>query len=432
MEEEQIIIIGNGVAGVTTARHLRKRSSNPITIISSESKHFFSRTALMYIYMGHMKYEHTKPYPDDFWKKNRIDLLQARVEQIMPDEKQLKLSNGELLSYDKLIVATGSKTATYGWKGLDLNGVQGLYALQDLQLMESNTKGIDHAVVIGGGLIGVEMAEMLHTRGIKVIFLVREDRFWGNVLPKEEGELIGRHLVNEGIDLRFQTDLEEIIGDENAKVKAIKTGSGDQIQCDFVGICTGVKPNVDFLKGSGLKIDKGILVDEYLQTNLPDVYAAGDCAQLKTPSSGRKAIEAVWYVGKMMGEVLAANLAGIPTKYQAGHWFNSAKFFQIEYQTYGLVPAKLADTQASVYWENAEKEQAIRLVYELTSAKLIGIHAFGIRLDHQQCDAWLNRGISVSELIDELEKANFDPEFYENPFPAIKSSFAEQLKEPQL
>ncbi|MAY84292.1 MAG: FAD-dependent oxidoreductase [Flavobacteriales bacterium] len=430
MKEERIIIIGNGVAGITTARHLRKRSNCRITVISSESKHFFSRTALMYIYMGHMKYEHTKPYSDDFWEKNRIELLQARVDEIQPNEKQLKLADGETLSYDKLVIATGSKTATYGWKGLELEGVQGLYSLHDLQQMEINTKGIQNAVVVGGGLIGVEMAEMLHSRGIHVKFLVREDRFWGSVLPKEEGELIGNHLISEGIELRYQTELDEIIGE--GKVQTIKTKSGETINCDFVGICTGVKPNVDFLRNSALEIDKGILVDEYLQTNLPDIYAAGDCAQLRNARKGRKAIEAVWYVGKMMGEVLGATLAGSPTKYNPGHWFNSAKFFQIEYQTYGEVPANLSSGQASLYWQASQKEKALRVVYESESRKLIGIHAFGIRLSHPQCDSWLKTGIQMSELINELPKANFDPEFYENPFPEVQQTFSRQLKEPQL
>lgn len=432
MKQEHIIIIGNGVAGITTARHLRKRSQARITVISSESKHFFSRTALMYIYMGHMKYEHTKPYSDDFWEKNRIDLLQARVETVEPDKKLLLLENGQTLNYDKLVIATGSKTATYGWKGLDLEGVQGLYSLQDLQQMELNTQGIKQAVVVGGGLIGVEMAEMLHTRGIKVKMLVREEHFWGNVLPKKEGELIGRHLAKEGIELLYQTELDEIIGDEDQKAKAIKTKKGDLIDCDFVGLCTGVRPNIDFLKNSALEIDKGILVDEHLQSNLPDIYAAGDCAQIRHPKQGRKAIEAVWYVGKMMGEVIAATLSGNQTKYHPGPWFNSAKFFHIEYQTYGEVPTEISSDQASLYWEDPEKEKALRIVYELDSEKLIGIHAFGIRLDHQLCDQWLRQEIKITELIPILSKANFDPEFYDNPFPNIEKDFSAQLKTPQL
>ena len=175
---EHVAIIGNGIAGITAARHLRKKSDCRITVISAETDHFYSRTALMYIYMGDMKYKNTKPYEDWFWEKNRIDLKRGYVEKVDFDGKQLHFSTGESLGYDKLILATGSTPNKFGWPGQDLDGVQGLFSYQDLELMEKNTAGIESAVVIGGGLIGIEMVEMLLSRGIKVHFLVRELKFW--------------------------------------------------------------------------------------------------------------------------------------------------------------------------------------------------------------------------------------------------------------
>ena len=112
----KVVIIGNGIAGITTARHLRKLNSElEILVISGESEYFYSRPALMYIFMGHMKFEHTKAYEDWFWEKNRIDLKQAWVKSIDFQEKQLNCADGSVVSYDKLVLATGSKTATYDW-----------------------------------------------------------------------------------------------------------------------------------------------------------------------------------------------------------------------------------------------------------------------------------------------------------------------------
>ena len=210
---KHIVIIGNGISGITAARHIRKLSDYRITVISSETEHFYSRTALMYIYMGHMKYEHTKPYEDWFWEKNRIELKQGYVVSVDTENKQLQFKNNDLLGYDKLILATGSQTATYGWEGLSLNGVQGLVNIQDVQALENNTENCKHAVIIGGGLIGVELAEMLSTRKIPVTFLIRESYFWNSVLPENDAKHISEHILSHGISLKPETNLDKILGD---------------------------------------------------------------------------------------------------------------------------------------------------------------------------------------------------------------------------
>ncbi|MFV8226947.1 FAD-dependent oxidoreductase, partial [Christiangramia aquimixticola] len=123
---------------------------------------FFSRTALMYVFMGHMKFEHTQPYESWFWEKNRIELKKAWVQKVEFGERTLVFDSGEKMTYDVLVIATGSKPNKFGWPGQDLEGVQGLYSKQDLELMEKNThQGVNRAVIVGGGLIGIEMAEML-------------------------------------------------------------------------------------------------------------------------------------------------------------------------------------------------------------------------------------------------------------------------------
>ncbi len=424
-----IVIIGNGIAGITTARHIRKNSDHEITVISGESKYFYSRTALMYIYMGHMKFENTKPYEDWFWHKNNINLKQAWVSEIKFIEKKLLLNDGSQLKYDKLVIATGSKSNKFGWPGQDADGVRGLYSLQDLEYMEKYTKAINRAVVVGGGLIGVEMAEMLHSRNIPVTFLVRETNFWDNVLPVEEARLINRHLLKHHIDLRLETELKEIIPDENGRVKAVRTSSGDEISCEFVGLTPGVSPNVDLVKGTTLKVDKGIVVNEFLETSIHDVYAAGDCAQIAAPLPHRKSIEAVWYAGRMMGESLGQTLAGKRTAYQPGIWFNSAKFFDIEYQTYGLVGNQLTESQDQFYWEASDGEKCLKIVFDKTTKKVLGINVFGIRMRHKTWDQWLREEREITYVIQNLPKANFDPEFYSRFEPEIQDLYNQKFPE---
>ena len=408
---KNIVIVGNGIAGITTARHIRKRTDDPITVISSESKHFYSRTALMYIYMGHMTHEHTKPYEDWFWQKNRIDLVLDYVTGVDTDNKQLTLKNGQPVPYDVLVLATGSKSNYFGWPGQDLEGVQGLYNLGDLERMERNTREVTKAVIVGGGLIGIEMAEMLRTRDIDVTFLVRESHYWGNILPKEEAQLVSRHASAHHVKFNFESELKAILPDDRGRVRAVETNKGETLTCQFVGLTAGVSPNIEWLKSTPVETDRGILVNECLETNVPDVYAVGDCAQI-CDKNGNRRLEQLWYTGRMQGEALAKTICGDRTAYRRGTWFNSAKFFDIEYQTYGFVANQPRETEACLYWEHPSGEKCLRLVYKKESHQFIGVNVFGIRLRHQVFKTWLEENRTVEYVLQHLREAHFDPEFF--------------------
>ena len=422
---KHIAIIGNGISGVTAARHIRKLSKNRITLISAETEHFFSRTALMYVYMGHMKYEHIKPYEDSFWEKNQIYLKFGRVNHVDVEHKKLLFENNESIAYDDLIIACGSKPNKFGWKGQDLAGVQGLYSWQDLELMEENTKNVNNAVIIGGGLIGIEMAEMLLSRGIGVTFLVRERGFWGNVLPSEEASLISKHIQSHHVDLRFESELEEVIPDENARVRAIKTKAGEEIECQFLGITAGVSPNIGFLENSAIATGRGVLINNFFETNQANVYAIGDCAEFHKHPTGRRNIEQVWYTGKIMGETVAQTICGKKTAYQPGVWFNSAKFFDIEYQTYGWVWPQTKENEAVFYWEHSNGRKSLKIVYDKSNYAILGVNVFGIRLRHKVVAQWIKQRTNIHYVIQHLNQANFDPEFYKQHWKEIEEQFTE-------
>lgn len=407
-----IVIIGNGIAGITAARHIRKLSDHRITVISGETDHFFSRTALMYVYMGHMRFEDIKPYEDWFWEKNRIELVQGYVETVETQSKQIEFYDGQKMGYDKLILACGSKSNKFGWPGEELDGVQGLYSHQDLEGMEYYSDNLKQAVIVGGGLIGIEMAEMFHSRHIPVTFLVRENSFWNIVLPKEESAMINRHILENGIDLRLETELKEIWGEKRGRVKMILTNKGEKIHCQFVGLTVGVSPNIDFIRFGKIEIGKGVLVNEYLETSVPDIYAIGDCAQLQNPPEGRRPIEAVWYVGRMMGETVAHTICGNRTKYKPGIWFNSAKFFDIEYQVYGDVQANPPDHHESIYWEHPAGRNSIRIVFDKNTNAVVGFNLMGVRYRHEVCEKWIREKTPIENVLQNLGIANFDPEFY--------------------
>ncbi|HRI60228.1 MAG TPA: hypothetical protein PK228_10910, partial [Saprospiraceae bacterium] len=179
---------------------------------------------------------------------------------------------------------------------------------------------------------------------------------------------------------------------------------------------------------------------EFLETNIPDVYAAGDCAEIRQPRPGRKPVEAVWYTGRIMGETAAYNIVANPDEqtsppvsakistgkpstvypppstvhrlpYNPGIWFNSAKFFDIEYQVYGDIQPQLPDNQATLYWEHPDGKRSIRLNYEKASGRVVGFNLMGVRYRHEVCEKWIATNTHVEEVLQRLGMANFDPEF---------------------
>lgn len=431
---EHIVIIGNGISGVTAARHIRKLSNKKITIISAETDYFFSRTALMYVYMGHMTFEHTQPYENWFWKKNSIALKKGYVKTIETKGKTLHFIDGDTLQYDKLILAVGSKPNKFGWPGQDLDGVQGLYHKQDLDTLEiyaPNNKICKRAVIVGGGLIGIELAEMLNSRNIPVTFLVRENSFWNGVLPQGESAMINRHIKNHHIDLRLGVNLQEIKADKNGRAKSvIVKETGEEIPCDFVGLTAGVSPNIDFIKSSQIEIGKGILVNRYLETNIADIYAIGDCAEQREAIGNRRPIEAVWYTGRMMGETVAQTICGNRMEYKPGHWFNSAKFLDIEYQTYGWVHGSKGrpDYEEHFHWKHEDDTKCITIAFHKDTNRFLGINTFGIRMRHETFDAWLTQKRDVDYVIKHLHEANFDPELYRTYETEIRTAYNNKLQ----
>jgi NAD(P)H-nitrite reductase large subunit len=426
----RVVIIGNGVTGVTAAIRIRQLKPDwKIIIISGESEYHYSRPALMYIFMGHMSYKNTKPYENSFWSRNEINLVRDWVTEIDKGSKRLFMQKLDPIYYDKLLIATGSKSNKFGWPGQDLKGVQGLYDLMDLRELYENSEGVKNAVIVGGGLIGIELAEMLHSRGLHITFLVREKSYWDNVLPGEESFMINNLIKKENMELLLETELKEILDDGNGRVAGVITSKGEKIDCGIVGLTAGVSPNLDLVRDSSIPTGRGILVDWGLRTQIEDIYSAGDCAEIVTEGEGRNLLQQVWYTGKMQGRVVGETIAGIDSVYDPGIWYNSAKFFNLEYQTYGQVnnaQGLLAiPGEKNIYWEHQNHLHSLRLVHN--GNEVLGVNVMGLRYSHKICESWVKDKKSPDFVLDNLAQANFDPEFFKRYESEIVGTLKEQI-----
>ncbi len=392
-----LVIVGNGVAGVTAAMAVRARDPRAeITIISGESEYFFSRTALMYAYMDVMQRRDLEPYERKVFREQRLTLRRDWVVDLDAGARELRLAGGTTARYDKLLLATGSRGRRAPWER-DLEGVVRFVSLQDLDSCERLTPGTRRAVVAGGGLIGVELVECLVHHRVPVTFLVRESSYWPAALSAEEGELVAAHIRAQGVDLRLGSEIESMEGE--GKVTGVTTTAGEKIACQMLGVTIGVEPNIEWLRTvkTPPELKRGVVTDGAFRTSLPDVFAAGDVAEVAG------LIEPLWYAAKRQGEEVASSMMGARVEYAPPTYYNSAKFFHLEWTCAGETkgPGRFRKLPG--------REASVRVVEREGIA--VGFSMLGTRWNHRVLVKWLEERRRVDEVMGRLSEAQYDVEF---------------------
>lgn len=409
----RVVIIGNGVAGISCAMTLRQGSPQAeITVISGENEYFFSRTALMYHYMNLMAKRDLEPFERSEYQRQRIRLIKDWVVDCDIDKQEIVLMQGSRVGYDRLVYAVGAKPNMFSWDGIDQvkEGLVHFVSMQDLEQCIRLTPSTQHAVVIGGGLIGIELVECLRHHGVGVTFLVREPHYWPMALGQEEATFVGEEIRHHGVDLRLTEEMKRVEVDAQGRVSAIVTQRGERIACQMLGITVGVRPNIDRLKTfhHPPALGRGILVNEYLETNQPHVYAAGDCAEIQQPGQTRPLIELIWYSAKRQGIHVARNLLGERKAYKPPLFFNSSKFFEIEYTTVGQVET-LPEGTSSLYRKMPNRPISQRITHN--EHQVLGFNMLGSRWNHEQLETWIHEGRNIDYVRQHLHEAQYDVEF---------------------
>lgn len=310
------VIIGSGITGFSAARSLRGLDPQSEILMISEDPHgFYSRPGLAYYLTGEIPEKQLFL----FSKKGRINLdiryIKARVTSIDPAAHTIDLDSPARLVYDRLLLATGASSVPLNVPGSNLQGIVKLDDLEDTRRILSLVRHTKNAVVVGGGVVGIELVEGLVAHGIKVHYLLRGDRFWPNVLGEVESNLVEHHLTHDGVSIHHHTEVEQIL-DRRGKVTGVRTSDGTVLPCDMVAVGIGVKARMELAQAAGIKTDRGILVDEFLESSTPDIFAAGDSAQVFDPLTGISSIDNLWFPGRKQGGNAAHNMAGRKLAYK--------------------------------------------------------------------------------------------------------------------
>ena len=359
---KHVVIIGNSAAGISCAEAVRKYEKQlKITIISKEDYTGYNRSLLSYFLAGDIKEERLIYRPKKFYQENDIELLlNKKVTQVIPKKNQLLLEDKTRIDYDVLLLASGSSPKfPEGIKGIQKKGVFGFRTIEDARGMLELVPIAHTACILGGGLIGLKAAYGLKKRNLEVKVIVRSPQVLSQVLDKESALLFGKRLGEHGIEILSGSDVQEVIG--NGDCKAVKLDSGKVIAANLVVVGKGVKPNTELIQDSGIRFAEGVLVDEYMKTNIQNIYAAGDIAQAYDPILEETHLNALWPNAVEQGLIAAENILGKNKKYAGSIGMNSVEFFGLPAISFGITRAA-GDGYEEIFFQDLKQDMYKKIV----------------------------------------------------------------------
>lgn len=331
------VIIGSGIAGLAAAESIRAHDPHArITMVSAEAHNFYSRPGLAYLLRGDIPEKQLAVRNPDDVRAIKLERVAASVENILCAEHELLLGDGSRLGYDRLLLATGAVAVPAPFPGGDLYGVVKLDSLDDARHIIGQSGRGRTAVVVGGGVTALELVEGLRARGMTVHYFLRGTRYMADVLDETESNIVLHRLGEEGVTVHLNTQIKHV-GARRNRVATVETATGKTIACDVVGVAIGVKPRADLARQAGLKVDRGVIVNEYLQTSAADVFAAGDVAEVFDPASGKPTLDVLWPTALTQGRIAGANMTGAGIAYTKSVPFNVTQMTGLKVTIIGAV-----------------------------------------------------------------------------------------------
>ena len=432
-------IIGDGAAGTTAAFSIRKADPRgDIHVLCDDPNPAYYRAALTNYLIGELREEQLFAVPPNFYSEFRVQRHLERVAAVDSRQGTLSLaSGGAPFPYDQLLIAAGASPNLPPFPGAELPGVMTMRTLQDARtVMDLLRAGrIRHAVVIGGGPLGIEWVQGLRSRGVEVTYVLRGDMFMEGVLDRRGSDLVLSRLRSAGVDVRLNEEVARAAPGKDGRLGAVELkGSGRAVQCQLVGVAIGIRGNVTFLAGSGIEADRGVPVDPQMRTNVPNVFAAGDIASVLDPATGKRRGLGLWEPARLQGRTAGINMSGGTVSYDLGVQYNATRLWDLDFAGIGRTIEAEGDRVVVDFPTAGGRIRYRKLVLSgnrLAGALLLGQRTEAVRARGLQLLRIVEMGADVSGVADQLLDADFDVvtwiESLEESVPERESSRAAAL-----
>ncbi len=404
MKTANFLIIGGSAAGTTAAETIRNLLPNSsITIVTDENHEQYSRVLLPHYIRGKVVREQVFLKKPDWYNQHKIEHLKGvRVKSLESGDHLVSLNNGESIKYGKLLIAIGGSVIKLKVPGADLDNILYMRTVEDADAIIKAARAAKSAVIIGGGFIGLEFCSCFRVNGVKdVTVLVLEDYYWQGKLDEASSKVLASTLEKNGIKILIKEEVDHL------EPNTVVTKSGKQLAADAVGVGIGIKSDFSWLEGSGIKINMGIVTNEYLETNLADVYAAGDCAEFNDVIFGRQHIMGNWANATSQGNAVGRTMGGQKTVFETASSY-SINYFDGACTFIGVTDDKFADEIVSRGSVEAGKMTRIFVKTIDNVMRVVGATVINSVADVSPLTMSVKNKVDIAKYKDKLTDTNFD------------------------
>ena len=352
---ESYVVVGDGIAGSSAAETLRERDPDAsITVLTEEGEALYNRILIKEYAKGKLPEAPISIHDESWYEDNDVDLrLNTVVTDLRPDDHEIETHDGETISYDKLLLATGGTPTQIPVENGGADGIHHFWTFQDARRIKEDAEASERAVVVGAGLLGIDLAAICGAQNVDAKYLMRGECWWRYALTQEGGEIIHGALRDIGVEPVFDSGVDHFEVDDDGHVEAAVDPSGERYPCDWAGVAIGLDFNVELLQGTEIEADNGIVVDEYMRTTVEDIYAAGDVTRYHDTITGEREQNGSWGSAKEQGSIAATNIVADGEE-EAFRWVSTYSITHFDFPFLSFGHPTIGDEHAERKYSDTE------------------------------------------------------------------------------